>query len=68
MLLKIYYQIKADVFFDEYCNWLRLPALKQEIYESEAGRVVAVLMRSQSAQLLHDHVLVKDPGTAKPTP
>ena len=25
-------------------------------------------MRSQSAQLFHDHVLVKEPGTAKPTP
>ncbi|MGB0505478.1 MAG: phytanoyl-CoA dioxygenase family protein [Pikeienuella sp.] len=55
-------------FFDDYCNWQRLPALKQVIYESEAGRVAAALMRSQSAQLFHDHVLVKEPGTSKPTP
>ena len=55
-------------FFDDYCNWQRLPALKQVIYESEAGRVAAALMRSQSAQLFHDHVLVKEPGTAKQTP
>ena len=38
------------------------------IFESEAGRVAAALMRSQSAQLFHDHVLVKEPGTAKQTP
>ena len=25
-------------------------------------------MRSQSVQVFHDHVLVKEPGTAKPTP
>ena len=55
-------------FFDDYCNWQRLPALKRVIYESEAGRVAAALMRSRSAQLFHDHVLVKEPGTAKQTP
>jgi len=55
-------------FFDDYCNWQRIPALKQVIFESEAGRVAAALMRSKSAQLFHDHVLVKEPGTTKPTP
>ena len=55
-------------FFDDYYNWQRLPALKQVIYESKAGRVAAALTRSQSAQLSHDHVLVKEPGTAKQTP
>ena len=55
-------------FFDDYCNWQRLPATKQVIYDSQAGRVAAALMCSKSAQLFHDHVLVKEPGTAKPTP
>ena len=55
-------------FFDDYCNWQRLPTIKQVIYDSEAGRVAAALMRSQTAQLFHDHILVKEPGTAKPTP
>ena len=64
MLLKICYQMKAD-FFDDSCNWQRLPTLKQVIYEIEAGRVADPLMRSQSAQLFNDHVLVKEPGTAK---
>ena len=55
-------------FFDDYCNWQRIPALREVIYTSEAGRVAAALMRSHTAQLFHDHVLVKEPGTAKPTP
>ena len=55
-------------FFDDYCNWQRLPALREVIYTSDAGRVAAALMRSRTAQLFHDHVLVKEPGTAKPTP
>ena len=55
-------------FFDDYCNWQRLPALREVIYNSEAARVAAALMRSRTAQLFHDHVLVKEPGTAKPTP
>jgi len=55
-------------FFDDYCNWQRLPALREVIYTSDAGRVAAALMRSRTAQLFHDHVLVKEPGTTKPTP
>ena len=68
MLLKICIYKERGRLFDDYCNWQRLPALKQVIFESEAGRVAAALMRSQSAQLFHDHVLVKEPGTAKQTP
>ena len=49
-------------FFDDYCNWQRLPTIKQVIYDSEAGRVAAALMRSQTAQLFHDHILVKEPA------
>ena len=28
-------------FFDDYCNWQRIPALREVIYRSEAGRVAA---------------------------
>jgi len=55
-------------FFDDYCNWQRIPALAEVIYKSQAGRVAAALMKSHTAQLFHDHVLVKEPGTAKPPP
>lgn len=55
-------------FFDDYCNWQRIPQFEQVIRNSPAAEVAADLMGSRSAQLFHDHVLVKEPGTSKPTP
>lgn len=55
-------------FFDDYCNWQRIPEFEQVIRSSPAAEVAADLMQSDSAQLFHDHVLVKEPGTSKPTP
>lgn len=55
-------------FFDDYCNWQRIPEFEQVIRQSEATTVAAALMKSPSVQLFHDHVLVKEPGTTKPTP
>jgi len=55
-------------FFDDYCNWQRIPEFEQVIRESEVAEVAGRLMQSDLVQLFHDHVLVKEPGTAKPTP
>jgi ectoine hydroxylase-related dioxygenase (phytanoyl-CoA dioxygenase family) len=55
-------------FFDDYCNWTRIPEFEQVIRDSDAARVAGELMRSDSVQIFHDHVLVKEPGTSKPTP
>ncbi|MBT54469.1 MAG: phytanoyl-CoA dioxygenase [Mameliella sp.] len=55
-------------FFDDYCNWQRIPEFEHVIRSSPAAEVAADLMQSDSAQLFHDHVLVKEPGTSKPTP
>ena len=55
-------------FFDDYCNWDRIPEFEQVIRESDAARVAARIMRSKTAQLFHDHVLVKEPGTSRATP
>lgn len=55
-------------FFDDYCNWQRIPEFEEVIRTSPAAEVAADLMRSQTTQLFHDHVLVKEPGTSKPTP
>jgi ectoine hydroxylase-related dioxygenase (phytanoyl-CoA dioxygenase family) len=55
-------------FFDDYCNWTRIPEFEQVIRHSDAARVAGELMRSDSVQIFHDHVLVKEPGTSKPTP
>lgn len=55
-------------FFDDYCNWSRIPEFERVIRESSIAAVAAKLMQSSSVQLFHDHVLVKEPGTSKPTP
>jgi len=55
-------------FFDDYCNWTRIPEFEQVVRGSDAAEVAADLMCSDTAQVFHDHVLVKEPGTSKATP
>ena len=55
-------------FFDDYCNWQRIPEFREVIEKSDVALVAAKLMKSKSVQLFHDHVLVKEPGTSKATP
>ena len=55
-------------FFDDYCNWDRIPEFENTIRNSAVAEVAAALMKSNRVQLFHDHVLVKEPGTSKPTP
>jgi len=55
-------------FFDDYCNWDRIAEFEDVIRRSDVGRIAAEIMRSRLTQLFHDHVLVKEPGTSKPTP
>jgi ectoine hydroxylase-related dioxygenase (phytanoyl-CoA dioxygenase family) len=55
-------------FFDDYCNWTRIPDFTDFVRNSPAAQAAAELMRSHRAQFFHDHVLVKEPGTSKPTP
>ena len=55
-------------FFDDYCNWTRIPEFERVIRQSAVAEVAARLMASHTVQLFHEHVLVKEPGTAKPTP
>ena len=55
-------------FFDDYCNWQRIPEFEDVIRHSDAAQVAAELMQSATAQVFHDHVLVKEPGTSMATP
>jgi ectoine hydroxylase-related dioxygenase (phytanoyl-CoA dioxygenase family) len=55
-------------FFDDYCNWTRISEFADVIRNSPAASAAAALMQSKTVQMFHDHVLVKEPGTAKPTP
>lgn len=59
---------EAGRFFDDYCNWSRIPEFEDVIRDSEVGPVAADLMQSEHVQVFHDHILVKEPGTSKPTP
>jgi ectoine hydroxylase-related dioxygenase (phytanoyl-CoA dioxygenase family) len=55
-------------FFDDYCNWERIPEFREVIETSPATAVAASLMGSDTVQMFHDHVLVKEPGTSMATP
>ncbi len=55
-------------FFDDYCNWERIPEFRDFVLHSPAARLAARAMGSTCAQFFHEHVLVKEPGTSKPTP
>lgn len=55
-------------FFDDYCNWDRIPEFRAAIHAPRVAQAAADLMRTSRVQLFHDHVLVKEPGTSKPTP
>ncbi|MFT5061330.1 MAG: ectoine hydroxylase-related dioxygenase (phytanoyl-CoA dioxygenase family) [Sulfitobacter sp.] len=59
---------EAGRFFDDYCNWQRIPEFERVIRESDAVDAARDLMGSDTVQMFHDHVLVKEPGTAKSTP
>ncbi|MCX7558954.1 phytanoyl-CoA dioxygenase family protein [Sulfitobacter sp. F26204] len=59
---------ERGLFFDDYCNWQRIPEFETVIRTSDAAEVGAQLMQSDTAQLFHDHVLVKEPGTSMATP
>ncbi|WP_050603093.1 phytanoyl-CoA dioxygenase family protein [Ruegeria sp. 6PALISEP08] len=59
---------ETGLFFDDYCNWIRIPQFREVIEKSPAAEVAADLMQSQSVQMFHDHVLVKEPGTSMATP
>ena len=55
-------------FFQDLCNWQRIPEYRAFVMESPAAEVAATLMRSKTARIFHDHVLVKEPGTSVVTP
>ena len=55
-------------FFDDYCNWARIPEFEDLVRNSPAAALAAVAMGSSSAQFFHEHILVKEAATPKPTP
>jgi len=58
----------SAAFFQDYCNWSRIPAFRSFIFDSLAAQVAARLMQSRVARFFHDHILVKRPGNSTVTP
>ncbi|MCG8694078.1 MAG: phytanoyl-CoA dioxygenase family protein [Minwuiales bacterium] len=56
------------LFFGDYCNWDRIPEYRTFAFESPAAAIAGRLMRSRKVNFFHEHVLVKEPGTADRTP
>ncbi len=55
-------------FFEDYCNWERIPEYRAFVWDSDAAEVAARLMDARRVQFFHEHLLVKEPGTSKATP
>jgi len=55
-------------FYDDYCNWRRIGEYRDFAFNSPAAEIAARLTRSATARLYHEHVLIKEPGTAERTP
>ncbi len=57
-----------SAFFNDYCNWQRIPEYKSFIHDSPAAEIAARLTGSKSVRFFHEHVVLKEPGNAVETP
>ncbi|MBO1324512.1 phytanoyl-CoA dioxygenase family protein [Acetobacter sp. TBRC 12305] len=55
-------------FFQDLCNWQRIPEFRDFVERSGVGGIAAALMRAREVRFFHDHVLVKEPGSSVVTP
>lgn len=55
-------------FFEDFCNWQRIPEYEEFIRTSPAALIARDLMQSEQVRLYHDHLLVKEPKTQQRTP
>ena len=58
----------SAVFFQDFCNWDRIPEYCRFVHESPAAAIAGHLMGARSARLFHEHILVKEPGSSVVTP
>ena len=55
-------------FFEDYCNWWRIPEFEKCIKESPGAQILGEATGSKTIQIFHEHIFVKEPGTDKKTP
>lgn len=59
---------RPGAYFGDYVNWQRIHTFKDVCDQGPLGEIAGKLMNAERTQLFHEHVLVKEPGTADPTP
>jgi ectoine hydroxylase-related dioxygenase (phytanoyl-CoA dioxygenase family) len=55
-------------FFNDYCNWDRIPEYRSFVFDSPAAAVVAQLTGSSDVRFFHEHVVLKESGNTVATP
>jgi ectoine hydroxylase-related dioxygenase (phytanoyl-CoA dioxygenase family) len=55
-------------FFDDYVSWQRIEPFADAALRGVLPQIAGELMETTSPRFFHEHVLVKEPGTATPTP
>lgn len=65
---KFYVSDEGGRFLTDYCNWQRIDAYRDFIFSSGIAVAAQELMQSQTVQLFHEHVLVKEAQTGIATP
>ncbi|HSF20209.1 MAG TPA: phytanoyl-CoA dioxygenase family protein [Vicinamibacteria bacterium] len=55
-------------FWDDYCNWQRIPEYRDFIFDSGVAELVSRILSSETVRIFHEHVLVKEPGTRDVSP
>lgn len=65
---RLYRDDEGRLFLSDYCNWRRIPEYEDFLRNSRCAEIAAALMRSTTARLFHEHVLVKEAGARLATP
>jgi len=55
-------------FSEDFCRWREIPEIERVATESRLPEIAAGLMSSLEVRFYHDHILVKEGGTAQRTP
>ncbi len=55
-------------FFDDYVNWQSISEFADTAMSGVLPQIAGELMGTSTPRFFHEHVLVKEPGTATPTP
>lgn len=55
-------------FFQDYVVWDKFDGYRSLVRDSAMSEIAASLMKSKTARIFHDHILVKEPGNSIKTP